>query len=101
MKFLRSGNLHAGVVLLTFAVAACSGNEPKWASTNKQIINQSKVTGRTRELPRVSVPMLLGDGEPVDAAKLPEVMIASGVTAKLAWGHGALLERVEMAPGAV
>jgi gluconolactonase len=45
--------------------------------------------------------MVLGDGEPVEASKLPSAMIAPGVTAKLAWGRGALLERVEMQPDAV
>jgi gluconolactonase len=79
----------------------CSSNEPKWASVNKKVIDQAKVSGRTRELPHLSVPMVLGDGEPVEASKLPSAMIAPGVTAKLAWGRGALLERVEMQPDAV
>jgi len=97
MNFLRSVCL----ILLALAFAGCSSNEPKWASVNKNVIDQAKVTGRTRDLPRVSVPMLLGDGEPVEAGKLPSATIASGVTAKLAWGRGALLERIEMQPDAV
>ena len=45
--------------------------------------------------------MLLADGEPVERAKLPTITIAPGVAATLGWGRGALLERVEMQPGAV
>ena len=41
------------------------------------------------------------DGEPVEAATLPTVTIAPGVTATLGWGRGALLERIDMRPGAV
>src|SRR5687768_9633186 len=44
--------------------------------------------------------MLLADGEPVERTKLPVITIAPGVTAALGWGRGALLERVEMQPGA-
>jgi len=42
--------------------------------------------------------MLLGDGEPVEASKLPTVTIAPGVTARLSWARGALVERIEMQP---
>ena len=44
--------------------------------------------------------MLLADGEPVERSTLPTITIAPGVTATLGWGRGALLERVEMQPGA-
>jgi gluconolactonase len=56
--------------------------------------------GRTRDLPKVSVPMVLADGEPVERGALPAITIAPGVTASLAWGRGALVERVEMQPNA-
>jgi hypothetical protein len=72
MKFFR----HICPVLLALALAGCSSNEPQWASVNKKVIDQAKVTGRTRELPHLSVPMVLGDGEPVEASKLPSAMIA-------------------------
>ena len=44
--------------------------------------------------------MTLADGEPVERSRLPVITIAPGVTAALGWGRGALLERVEMQPGA-
>ena len=101
MNLMRSGYSRAGLAVLALTVAGCSSDAPQWASVNQSVIDQAKVTGRTRELPAVSVPMVLGDGEPVEAAKLPTVTIAPGVSAKLAWGRGALLERVEMQADAV
>jgi gluconolactonase len=87
----------AGIVL---AVGGCSVKEPSWEARNRQVIEQRKVAGRTREVPDVRVPRALADGEPVERGKLPTITIAPGVAATLAWGRGALLERVEMQPGA-
>jgi gluconolactonase len=103
MTFVRNGYFRFVPGILLLVIAGCStgtGNEPPWAAVNKQVIEQSKVTGRTRELPQVNVPMMLRDGEPVEASKLPSGQIAPGVTAKLWWGRGALAERIEMQPDA-
>jgi gluconolactonase len=100
MSFVQSGYFRAAVAAVTLAGAGCASSEPNWASINKQVIDQAKVTGRSRELPQVSVPMVLGDGEPVEASKLPTVTIAPGVTARLSWARGALVERIEMQPDA-
>lgn len=89
-----------GLVATMLVLAGCA-NDPPWHDVNQRVIAQNKVTGRTRELPAVTVPMVLADGEPVERGKLPVITIAPGVTAALGWGRGALLERVEMAPGAV
>jgi gluconolactonase len=89
---------------MTLVVTGCSrdsrSNQPSWGDVNQRVIAENKVTGRSRELPDVRVPMLLADGEPVERNKLPVITIAPGVTAALGWGRGALLERVEMQPGA-
>lgn len=82
-------------------LAGCSSGGPEWTARNQRVIDQFKVTGRTRDLPAVAVPMTLRPGEPQENAKLPTVTIAPGVAARLAWGRGALLEQVEMQPGAV
>jgi gluconolactonase len=101
MNLVRSGYFCIGVAVIALSLAGCSNsNEPQWAATNKKVIEQGKVTGRTRELPNVNVPRLLGDGAPVEANKLATAMIAPGVSAKLWWGRGALVESVEMQPDA-
>jgi gluconolactonase len=97
---------HQASFLICFAAviavaAGCSSNTPDWAAVNQSVIDQSKVTGRVRELPAVHLPMALADGVPVEGSHLPTITIAPGVAARVAWGRGALLERVEMQPDAV
>ena len=89
-----------GITGLAFAAAGCSRGGPEWTERNQRVIDQNKVTGRTRTIPSVIVPMILEDGKPVERTTLPSITIAPGVTAALAWGRGALLERVEMQPHA-
>jgi hypothetical protein len=73
----------------------------EWESRNQRVIDERRITGRTREVPGVRVPMTLVPGEPVELRQLPRITIAPGVAATLGWGRGALLERVEMQPAAV
>lgn len=82
-------------------MAGCSSAEPEWAQRNQRVIDEFKITGRTRELPDVRVPLSLAPGQPVENAALPTATLAPGVVARLAWGRGALLEQVEMQAGAV
>jgi len=101
MNFARNGFFRFGPVTLALIVAGCSsGNEPSWSATNKKVIEESKVTGRTRELPQVKIPLALVEGEAVEAGKLSSATIAPGVMAKLWWGRGALVEKIEMQPDA-
>src|SRR5690349_15272879 len=86
----------AWILLLPFVSAGCADNQPSWSDLNQRIITEHKVTGRTRELPSVSVPMVFADGVPVERARLPTITIAPGVTAALGWGRGALVERLDM-----
>lgn len=88
------------VAALVLVLGGCA-NEPPWHGVNQRVIARNHVTGRTRELPAVNVPMVLADGEPVERSQFPVITIAPGVTAALGWGRGALLERVEMEPNAV
>lgn len=91
----------AGVPLIgVLLVVGCSGHRPEWADRNERVVAQFKVTGRARELPTVNVPMSLAPGEPVENSTLPMATLAPGVSARLAWGRGALLEQVDMQPGA-
>ncbi len=90
-----------GALMLAGLVAGCSDDRPAWADRNDRMVEQLNIAGRTRELPAVTVPLALVPGEAVEARALPTATIAPGVVAALAWGRGALLERVEMQPGAV
>jgi len=103
MNFPRKRFFQLGSVFLPLLIFGCSTlstGAPEWAATNKKVIEDSKVSGRTRELPPVKVPTALSDGQPVEESKLPSAILAPGVTAKLWWGRGALVEYVEMQPDA-
>jgi gluconolactonase len=89
--------LFAGIAC---AIAGCSSHEAPWSARNKKVVEEFKLEGRTRKLPDVKVPAGLVDGEAKTTAELPVAKIAPGVEARLAWGRGALLERVSMEPGA-
>jgi gluconolactonase len=96
--------VRATLVALAVLGAGCSGNgdgAAAWETRNRRVIDEHAITGRTRDLPRVVVPMALTAGEPVEQGALPTVTIAPGVVATLGWGRGALLERLEMQPDAV
>jgi gluconolactonase len=73
---------------------------PSWTDRNQRVIDEHKITGRTRDLPAMSLPMVLADGEPVERSKLPAFTLAPGVTATAGWGRGGLVERVDMQPNA-
>jgi gluconolactonase len=100
MNLARRPFVRPTLVGLAILIAGCS-RTGGWEDRNQRVIDQQKITGRTRELPAVAVPMTLVAGEPVASSQLPRIAIAPGVAATLGWGRGALLERVEMQPDAV
>ena len=101
VKTLLERTAGGRLLTLLLVAAGCSDRGPEWAARNQQVIDKAKVTGRTRELPDVTVPMILAPGVPVEGAKMPTATIAPGVSATLGWGRGALLERLGHAARAV
>jgi hypothetical protein len=102
MTFVKTlARSNSGAVLALLLVAAGCSDRPEWAARNQQVVDKAKVTGRTRELPAVTVPMILAPGVPVGGANMPTATIAPGVSASLGWGRGAQLERLDMQPGSV
>src|SRR6187549_3723657 len=100
MNYRNKGVGLAALAGIFLAITGCSSNDPPWKARNQAVIAEHKLTLRDRKLPAVKVPLALKDGEPVVAADLPKVTLAPGVEAQLAWGRGALLERVQMQAGA-
>src|SRR5688500_11585527 len=104
MNLSRSACIRAALATLTFAAAACSTNvgseDDACRDVHQRVVDQHKGAGRERDLPGVTVPLTLAAGVPVERSALSTVTIAPGVSATLGWGRGALLERVEMQPGA-
>jgi len=96
MDRVRLFRRRSAAYLLLFLAAGCTDSRQPWADRNHRVIEEHGITGRTRDLPRVSVPMVLADGEPAERRALPAITIAPGVTATLGWGRGALVERLDM-----
>ena len=71
-----------------------------WAAKNAELIATHKVEGRQRVIPPLDVGSNLEAGPATPADRLPTITIAPGVSAKLAWADGVLLEQLKMDPGA-
>jgi len=70
-----------------------------WEAPNARYIEEHGIQGRDRDVPDTGVPLQLIPGDIYEPDQLPRIDLADGVTARLAWGRGALLEILEMAPG--
>lgn len=82
------------------SLASCSrsgGNEP-WSAKNAQLISKLNLKTRERVVPATDVPIAMEAGKPQPADTLKKVIIASGVSANLAWSKGAMLEILDMQP---
>ncbi len=90
----------AFVCLGMLLLSCTAGPEEAWMDTNRKIVEKLGLKGRGRTLPAVPVRPKLEPGAPSELAALDGITLASGVTAKVVWGRGVLLEVVEMAPGA-
>ena len=73
------------LLVLPLLAAGCADDTSPWAERNQRVVDEHRITGRTRVLPPVSVPRVLADGEPVERRNLPTITIAPGVTATLGY----------------
>ena len=93
--------LLAGTVLVcTLLFPGCS-REPSWKSSNDRILKEKNITLRTRgDIPDTGAVPSLAPGQVIGKAELPDVTLAPGVTCKMYWGKGALINVMSMKPGA-
>ena len=78
----------------------CS-QEPAWKSLNDKIIQEKNITNRTRgDLPETGVVPNLEPGITSKLPDIPTVELADGVTSKMYWGKGTLINWMTMEPGA-
>jgi gluconolactonase len=92
------GLFAAGILLLPTACA----NKPDWAAKNEKLIAAKNLTVRTRDdIPAVRLKPGLAEGVVTQIAKLPEIVLAPGVKARLYWGKGNLVAWLTFEPGAM
>jgi gluconolactonase len=96
----------AGAILTLFVAAAAFGpaactKKPDWAVKNEALIAAQSLNVRTRnDIPSVRLKPSLLDGVVTPIASLPEIVLASGVKARLYWGKGNLVAWLTLDPGA-
>jgi gluconolactonase len=89
------------VIMAVFmtAAAGCS-REPAWKALNEKIIKEKNIRITTRDdMLDTGVNPSLAPGQVINKKNLPDVEIAPGVTGKMYWGKGVLINWMTMAPG--
>jgi gluconolactonase len=95
--------LLVSVIIVTIALAGhnAAQEQPKlWKLRNAAVVRQFALTTRARKIPETKVVLKQQPGQIYVSNDLPSITLAEDVTARLAWGKGALLEQVRMAPNA-
>ncbi|MBN1290248.1 MAG: SMP-30/gluconolactonase/LRE family protein, partial [Candidatus Latescibacteria bacterium] len=76
--------------------------EPAWKAVNDRIIKEKNITVRARQdIPETGIVSNLEPGKVVNKKDLPDVELAPGVSCKMYWGKGVLINWMTMSPGAV
>ena len=89
-----------GFVLCTAILTAC-GSQPSWYQLNKQVIEENELVGRTRsDIPNMKVVPSLEAGQVSSLQDFESIQLYPGVSAKMYWGHGALVSIAELEPNA-
>lgn len=107
-----NGNFSRSNVLITFVVivavmavlivlsSGCA-REPEWKALNDRIVEEQNVTVRSRDdIPETGVVSNLEPGKLYKKNDLPDVEFAPGVTCKMYWGKGVLVNWMTMEPDA-
>ncbi|MEE3373140.1 MAG: SMP-30/gluconolactonase/LRE family protein [Planctomycetota bacterium] len=102
---MTAHNTRLVLVLVTFATAQAqhsAGQEKTelWKLRNAAVVRQFNLTTRERRVPDTKVRLKQQPGLVYVSSDLPEISLAEGVTARIAWGKGALLEQIKLAPNA-
>ena len=96
--------LQAAVILFALIPGSvdskASDKSDQWRVRNAVVVKQNSLKTRDRTIPVTDVPLKLEPGQVYGADSLPVIAIAEGVSATVAWGHGALLELLTMKPEA-
>ncbi|MFC1538851.1 SMP-30/gluconolactonase/LRE family protein [Candidatus Latescibacterota bacterium] len=81
-----------------FSFSGC-GKGPEWKAINDQLVKEHGVAERELSVdPETNITSNLVDGVITSMNSLPEINLASGVTGKIYWGRGNLVNFVTMSP---
>ncbi len=91
-----------GIILVSYFVllTAC-GNQASWQKVNDQVKKDNELVDRTRsDIPNTKVVPSLEAGQVSSLQALGSIQLYPGVSAKMYWGHGALVSIAELEPNA-
>ena len=104
MNLTRSRKITFGSLVLLLAVCFCrctSTSSPEWQKKNKQLIEQYNLTERERGgLPESSVESNLQSGKVKGLDTLASTTLYPGITAKIFWGSGNMVNTLQLEPNA-
>jgi len=84
--------LRGFVLVSLMAMLSACGSQPSWKKINDQVINDNELQGRERsDIPKTKVIPSLEAGIVSSLLDLEPVNTHTGVSAKMYWGHGALV----------
>ena len=87
--------------MVTALCTSPARSDEAWRARNAKVVEKYNLTTRDRVIPTTDVILKLRPGKVHEAAELPVIRIAAGVSATVSWGKGAMLEMVTMEPGAL
>lgn len=95
-KFNRSFILGLVLVLSILLLTGCA-DRPSWWKTNRDLIKEYGLETRKRsDIPDTGVHPGLEAGQVISLDDLPAIDLYPGISAKMYWGHGALVSIAEM-----
>jgi gluconolactonase len=90
-----------GIFALSSNLPPAFAGEPAWKAMNDKVIQEKNVKIRLRnDIPETGVVSNLEPGVVINRKNLPDVTLAPGVTCKMYWGKGNLINWMTMQPGA-
>ena len=93
VKWCRLGLL-AVVAVTTLSCNVFQKSGDSWRELNSVTVSKHSLTTRHRTIPETDVPLWTIPGKVYDSVDLPEIQLADGVKATIAWGAGAALEQL-------
>jgi len=100
-KILRIKSFYKGLLIGLLILFASGSEKPLWCQTNENLINKYELVKRQRtDIPNTGVTSNLKPGQVASLQDIPSIELYPGVSAKMYWGHGALVSIATLKAGA-
>ncbi|MDP2981807.1 MAG: SMP-30/gluconolactonase/LRE family protein [Candidatus Latescibacter sp.] len=101
IPYRNAALVSAGILAFSLMWFSAAAEEPAWKALNDKAAQEKNVKTILRnDIPETGVVSNLEPGAVINRKNLPDVAIAPGVTGKMYWGKGTLINWMTMEPGA-